>query len=99
MILSEKLSGYEQTIREKNLQLTELQLYINNIARCLCIGFILSARKQDYQLNTLIKCYNLFTGELSTDNNNIQQVYDIHQNFRAFNNPKQIFITQYVLSN
>ena len=36
-ILSENSSGYEQMLYEKNMQLTELQLYINNIARCLGI--------------------------------------------------------------
>ena len=27
-------SGYDQTLREKNMQLTELQFYINNITSC-----------------------------------------------------------------
>ena len=47
------------TICKKNIQLSELQLYTNNIARCLGIMFILSASRQDDQFNTLIKCSNL----------------------------------------
>ena len=35
----------------------ELQLYINNIARFLGIVVIFYSRIQDYQFNTLIKCY------------------------------------------
>ena len=34
------------------LQLTELQFYINNIARCLGIVDILSARRQYHKFNT-----------------------------------------------
>ena len=45
-------SGYEQTLREKNLQLTELQLYTNNIARSLGIVDIFSAVRKYHQLNT-----------------------------------------------
>ena len=50
--LSDNSSGYEQTLCEKNLQLTELQFYIKNIARCLGIVVLLSARRQDHQLRT-----------------------------------------------
>ena len=57
---SDKSSGYEQTLRKKNLQLTELQLFINNIASFLSILFVLSARRQDFQFNTLIKCFTFF---------------------------------------
>ena len=45
-------SGYEQTLCEQNLQPMELQLYINNIARCLGIVDILSSRIQDHHFNT-----------------------------------------------
>ena len=37
MSLSDNSSGYEQTLHENNLKLTELQLYINKIERCICI--------------------------------------------------------------
>ena len=36
------------------MQLTELQFYINNIVQCLGILVILSARRQDNYLNSLI---------------------------------------------
>ena len=55
----ESSNGDEQTLREKNLQLTELQLYINNITRCPGTVVILFARRKDHQLNTLIKCSTL----------------------------------------
>ena len=45
-------SGYEKTLRKKNMQLTELQFYINNIARCLDIVDLLSTRRQYHQFNT-----------------------------------------------
>ena len=47
------------SLREKNLQLTELKLYINIITRCLGIVIILFERKQDNKFNTLTKCSNL----------------------------------------
>ena len=56
LILSDNSSGYEQTFCEKNLQLTELKLYINNIARCLDIVVLLSARIQDHQFNITKQC-------------------------------------------
>ena len=34
-----------------------LHLYIKTISRCLGIVVILSERRQDHQLNNLIKCY------------------------------------------
>ena len=43
-------------LRKKNIQLIELQFYINNIARCLGIVYILSARIKYHQLNIIIKC-------------------------------------------
>ena len=46
-------SGYEQTLRENNMQLTELQFYTNNITRCLSIVVLLYARRQDHQFITL----------------------------------------------
>ena len=51
MSLSENSSGYEKKLRDKNLQITELKLYINNTTRCLGKVDILSARKQDHQFN------------------------------------------------
>ena len=52
MSLSYHSSGYEQTIPKKNMQLTELKFYINNIVRCIGILVILSTRRQDHQFNT-----------------------------------------------
>ena len=53
-------SGNEKNIYEKNLQLSELQLYINNIKRWLDILNLLYARKQYNQVTTLIKWRNPF---------------------------------------
>ena len=44
-------------LREKNLTLAELQLYINNIPRCLVQVALLYENRQDHQFITLIKCY------------------------------------------
>ena len=44
---------------KKDLKLTELQLYINNIAGFLVIVFLLSLNRQYHQFNTLIK-YSTF---------------------------------------
>ena len=41
------------------MQLTELKLDINNIARFLGIVNFISAKRQDHQVNTLIKCSTL----------------------------------------
>ena len=49
--LSDNSSGYEQTLLEKNLQLTELKFYINNIGGCLGMVDLLSTRRQDNQVN------------------------------------------------
>ena len=43
-------------LREENLQLIDLKLYTNNIAKCLDVVVILSARRQYNQFNNLIKC-------------------------------------------
>ena len=51
--LLENSSGYKQTLREKKLQLTELQFYTNNIARCIGIMDILYTSGKDHQFNTL----------------------------------------------
>ena len=59
------------------MQLTELQFYTKNIARCLGLVVLLFARRQYHQLNTLIKCSTIFTSQLSKNHNNIQQVSDI----------------------
>ena len=53
MSLSGNSSGYEQTLSKNNLQIIELQFYINNIASCIGIVVILSARIQDNQFITL----------------------------------------------
>ena len=47
--ISDNSSGYEQTLREKNMQLMALQFYINNIPRCLDIVDILYARRKYHQ--------------------------------------------------
>ena len=52
-------SGYEKTLRKKNLQLTELQFYIKNITRCLGILGLLYARRQDHHLNISQVFYSL----------------------------------------
>ena len=63
--------GYDKILCENNLQLTELQFYINNIIMCQGIVALLSESKQDHQLNTLIKCSTPFTSLLSSNHNNI----------------------------
>ena len=50
--LSDNSIGYDQPLREKNLQLTEFKIYINNIESFLGIVDILSARTQNHQFNT-----------------------------------------------
>ena len=45
---SDSSSGYEKMLHDKSMQLTELQLYINNIARCLEIVDIISARIHEH---------------------------------------------------
>ena len=78
--ISNKSSGYDQNLREKNLELKELKFYINNITRCLGIVVILSALRKYHQLNTLIKCYNL----LQADNIQINiQAYIIQSTLQA----------------
>ena len=96
---SDHSSGYEQILCEKNMQLTELKLYINNIARCLCIVDILSARIQYHQWYTLIKFATLFTSWLSTNHNNIQQASDINQKLLSLYKTNPIFIPHYVSIN
>ena len=74
---SDNPSGYEQTLCEKNLQLMKLQSYIKNIVRCLIIVHLIYSRVQYHKHNTLIKCDTLFTSQLSTNYNNIQQESNI----------------------
>ena len=62
---------------------TELQLYIKNIAMCIGIVDILSGRRKYHQWKNLIKCYNLFTSQLYTNHNNIQQASDIKTTFQS----------------
>ena len=50
--LSYKSIFYEQTLHNKDLQLTELQFYINKITRYLNIVNILSARREYDPFNT-----------------------------------------------
>ena len=97
--LSDNSSGYKQMLREKNLQLTELQFYTKNKTRCQFIVALLYSRIQYYQWYTLIKCATIFTTLLSIIHNSIQQASDTHQNFRALYNPNQIFIPRYVFIN
>ena len=94
-LTQKKSSVYEQTRVENNMQLTELQIYINNIAGCIGIVGFISEMIQYHQLNTIIKCYTLFTSLVYTNHNNIQQPSDIHQTFRSFYKPSPIFITHY----
>ena len=68
---------HEKMLRKKNMQLPQLQLYINNIARCLGILDLLSAKRKYHQWNNLIKCYTIFTSHLSTNFKNSQQDYDL----------------------
>ena len=86
--LSENWCGYEQILREKNMQLMELQFYINKIARCLGIVDILSASRQDNQFKTLIKCSTIFTSRLSTNHKNIQQASDLLSISEQYTSPK-----------
>ena len=75
-----------------NLQLTELQFYINNIARFLGIVVLLSERIQCHQLNTLIKCSTFFTGRLSTNHNNIQQTSDLLSNIEQYTSQQYLLL-------
>ena len=92
-------SGYEQTLSENNMKLTELQFYIKNITSCIGIVNLISEIIKDHQWKTLIKCYTIFTSQLYTNHNNIQQASDLRQTSRAFYNPNPIFIPSYVSIN
>ena len=74
------ISGYKQTLYENNMQLTELKLYINKIARCLGIVVILSARIQDHQFKLFIKCSTLLQVYYIQIN---QQASVVHINLQA----------------
>ena len=75
---------------ENNLRLTKLQVYINNIARCLDIVDNLSERRQDNQWNTLIQCDTIFTSQLSTNCNNLQQDSDPKTKVEKSTSPKNL---------
>ena len=94
-----KTGGYEQKLHEKNMQLTKLKFYINNITSCLCILVLSYERRKDHRFNTLIKCSTIFISQLYTNQNSIQQASDIHQNFRELYKPNPIFIPNYVSTN
>ena len=69
------------------MQRTELQIYINTIASCLGIVDLLSERRQYHQWYTIIKCAAVFTSQLSTNNNNIQQASDIKMKSEQYTSP------------
>ena len=83
-------SGYEQTLCENNMQLTELQLYINNIARCIGILGLLSAARKIQHCYNLIKCPTIFTSRLSTNHNIIQQAADLQA--EKYTSPYTLFL-------
>ena len=81
-------------LRDKNLQLTELQFYINNITRCLGIVVLLSESRQDHQWYNLIKIATLFTSQLSKNHNNIQQASNLTRISEHYTSPTQtLFLT------
>ena len=73
------------------MQLTELQLYIINISRCLVIVDIICTRIQDNQWNTIIQCETLFTSQLFTNYNNFQKDYNIQIKKQHYTIPKHIY--------
>ena len=78
IILINKSSSYKRTLREKNLQLADLQLYIKNIARCLGKLDFISVRIKYHQWNVLIKCSTQNTSWLYINHKNFQQYVGIH---------------------
>ena len=64
--ISDKSSGYEQMPHNNSSQLTELQLYINNIAMFLVILILIYPRIKYDHCYTLIKWVTLFTSKIST---------------------------------
>ena len=77
---------------ENNLQLTELQFYINKNARCLGKLDLISKRRQNIQLNTIIKCCTF----LQVDYLFKKKTLNKPLSFREFYNTNPIFISNYV---
>ena len=88
---------YNQTMSKNNLQLTQLQLYISNIKRCLDIVDLLSVTRQDHQCYTLIKCETLLISQLFKNHNNIQQ--DPYHQAEKFTSPNTLFLIMYPSTN
>ena len=57
--IQDNSSDYDQMLYDNNMQLMELQFYINNIARCLDIVDLLYIIIQYQKCNTIIKCDNI----------------------------------------
>ena len=78
------------------MQLIELQLYINNIARCLVIFDIPYSRIKNHQWYTIIKCNTLFTSQLSSNYNSIYRDSVILSNSEQYTSPtKYLFLVMY----
>ena len=58
--------------------ITELQFYINNIARCIGIVDIIFTSRKDHPWNTIIKCYTLLKSQLSKNNKKFQWELDLN---------------------
>ena len=76
-------------LRKKNLQLAELQLYINIIERCLGIVDILSTSRQDHQWNNLTKCSNNFTSLWSKNHKHFKEELNLHLHYTT---PSTLFL-------
>ena len=67
-------------------------MYINKIARCLGIVYILNIRRQDHQWKNLMKCSTIFTSWLYTNHIYIQQASDIQTKFQSIlQSPQNIY--------
>ena len=94
--ISDNSSGYEKKLHEKNLQLTQLQFYIKNIARCIGIVVLLSEKGQDNQFNTFIKCYTFLQVNYLRITITFNKTLIVTKNFRAFYKTNPVFIPHYV---
>ena len=79
--LSYNSNYYEKMLPEINLQLTELQFYMNKIARCVCIVDVFSAGKCFSSVQHFHKCSTL----LQINYLEITNLLIFYNNFRTSN--------------
>ena len=79
------------------MELTELQVYINNISGCLDIVDLISAMRQYHKWNMLVKSDTIFTSQLSNIYNNFQQESDIQTRTEQYKSTTEtVFLNIYL---